>query len=142
FAALVEADAELGELVRQEGAGEADLDPAVADAVQHADLAGKLQRLVECGKHRAGDQLGLLRHHRGGGEKVGGIGAVAAVRMKVVLDLPDVGIAELVGEAAQMHGLAEILLTRFLLRSDARKEIQPKLHGTTLPALNASSLSA
>src|SRR5262245_27182819 len=35
-AAFVEAHAELRELMRQEGAGKADLEPSVADAVEHA----------------------------------------------------------------------------------------------------------
>ena len=132
-AALVEAHAELRELVRQEGAGEADLQPAVADAVEHADLAGHLQRLVEGGQHGAGDQPGLLRHHGCGGEKDQRIGAIAAVGMEVVLDLPDVRVAEFVGQAAQVHGFAEILLRRLLVRADAGKEVQSELHHATLP---------
>ena len=55
-AALVHRDAEAGELVRQEGARETDLHAAVGDRVDHADLAGELQRIVEHRQHRAGDE--------------------------------------------------------------------------------------
>ena len=49
-----------------------------------------------------------------------------------MLDLPDVGVAQFVGQAAQMHRLAEIPLRGFLLRADAREEVQAELHADLL----------
>jgi hypothetical protein len=45
-----------------------------------------------------------------------------------VLDLSDVSEAELVGQAAQMQGFAEIALRRLLVRADAREEVEAELH--------------
>jgi hypothetical protein len=39
-----------------------------------------------------------------------------------------VGVAELIGKAAQMHRLAEVLLSGLLIRADAGKEVQAELH--------------
>src|SRR5690606_13835206 len=56
IAALVGRDAEAAELVRQEGARKADLEPAAGDGVEHADLARELERIVEHRQHGAGDE--------------------------------------------------------------------------------------
>ena len=47
--------------------------------------------------------------------------------MEVVLDLADVGVAQFVGEAAEMHRLAEVAIGGLLVWTHARKEIQSEL---------------
>ena len=89
-AALVDATAEARELVRQERAREADIEPAAGDGVEHADLARELERMIEDRQHRAGDESGALRARRCGGEEDDRVGAVAAILVKVVLDGTDV----------------------------------------------------
>jgi len=49
-------DAEAAELMRQEGAGEADIETAARQRIDHADLTGELQRMVEDRQHGAGDK--------------------------------------------------------------------------------------
>ena len=127
-AALVHRDAEAGELVRQEGAGETDLDAAVGDRVDHADLAGELQRIVEHRQHRAGDEPDGPRDRGGGAEEDQRVGAVAAIRMEVVLHRPHAGIAELLGVLRELQRLIPILRGRFLIRADRREELDAKFH--------------
>src|SRR5580700_5870581 len=125
--ALVEAHAELSELVRQERAGETDLKPACADSVEHADLAGQFQRRVKRRQYCAGDEphlRGALRHR---GEEDQRIGAVTAVGLEVVLDLANMGVAKLVGQAREMNRLAEILRGGFLRRINAGEEVEAEL---------------
>jgi hypothetical protein len=49
-------DAEAAELVRQEGARKADVEPPAGNAVEHRDLAGELEGMIEHRQHRAGDE--------------------------------------------------------------------------------------
>jgi hypothetical protein len=128
--ALIEAHAELRELVRQERAGETDLKPAGADTVKHANLAGHLQWRIERREYRASDQPHLRRALRHRSEKDQRIGAVAAIGLKVVLDLADVGVAEFIGQAREMKCLAEILLGGLLRRIDAGEEVEAELHSS------------
>jgi hypothetical protein len=39
--------------VRQKGAGKPHIEPAPTDCIQHADLTGKLERMIEGGQYRA-----------------------------------------------------------------------------------------
>ena len=71
---LVEAHAEPLELVRQERACESDLESTARDRVEHADLTRELERVVEHGEHRAGDEPHRRRASRRGGEEDSGLG--------------------------------------------------------------------
>src|SRR2546422_7181913 len=53
--ALVHRDAERVELVGHERASEAGVEAAAADGVEHRELAGQLQRVIEDRQHGAGD---------------------------------------------------------------------------------------
>ena len=61
------------------------------DRVDHADLAGELERIVEHRQHRAGDEPDRARHRRGRAEEDQRVGAVAAIGMEIVLDRPHIG---------------------------------------------------
>ena len=108
-AAFIEPNAEAGELMGQEGAGEADIKAAVAQRVRHRDLAGELQWVVERRQHRPGDKPGMARALRGGGEEQEGVGAVAAVGVKVVLDRADMAVAILVAQVDQPQRLLPVV---------------------------------
>ena len=54
-AAFIERNAEPAEFMRKEGTRESDFQPAFADGVEHSDLAGKLQWMIESRQDRAGD---------------------------------------------------------------------------------------
>src|SRR5579859_7281028 len=100
-AAFIELYAEPRELMRQEGAREADVEAAVAQRVQHRQLAGELQRIVERWQHRAGDETCALGDLSGGSEEHDRVGTVAAVWMKVVLDCPYMAVAIAIAETDQ-----------------------------------------
>src|SRR5262245_38541712 len=55
-AALIHRYAETGELVRQKRPGKADFQATAGNGVDHADLAGKLEWIVEHRQHCTGDQ--------------------------------------------------------------------------------------
>ena len=131
-AAFVQPDAEARELVRQEGAREADLEPAAGDRVEHADLARELERVVEHGQHGASDQPRLAGALGGGGEKEHRIGAVAAIAMEIVLDDPHMAVAEPVAQPDQFEAFREILRAGLLPRPDIRKELHAEFHGRLL----------
>src|SRR5262245_1739908 len=54
--ALIHAHPEDVELLWDEGASEARVEPAVADVIEHRELGSELDRMVERGYHRAGNQ--------------------------------------------------------------------------------------
>ena len=99
---LVERNTEALIFVRQKGAGEAHLEPPAGDRIQHADLAGQLERVVEHRQHRPGHHARGPAALRGGGQEDDRVGAVAAVSVEVVLDRADVGVAVLVAQLAQL----------------------------------------
>src|SRR6185437_4200038 len=132
-------DAEAAELVRQEGAREADIEPPVADRVEHADLAGELQRVVEDGKHRAGDQPHAPCALRGGGQEQHGVGAVAAVIVEIMLDDAGMGEAESFGFLGDVERFGEIVARRFLLGLHVGKELDAEFH-RCLPLRSIDSL--
>ena len=84
------------ELFAQECPPEAAVQPPVRDRVEHPDLAGNLERMIEHGKHGAGQQPRFARALRGGGQEHVRVRAVAAVRLEIVLDRADLREAELV----------------------------------------------
>ena len=125
---LVGRTAEAAKLVRQEGAREANIEPAAGERVEHRDLAGQLQWVVEGRQHRAGDEPRLSRALRHRGEKHDRVGAVAAVVMKIMLDNADMAEAEPVGVLGEVERLLEIGFGRFLLGPDIGKELYAELH--------------
>src|SRR5215470_18327944 len=101
FEALAEArlrfigrDAEAAEFVRKKRARKSDVEPPARNAVEHRDFAGELERVVEYGQHRAGDEAHRPRALRYGGEENDWIGAVAAITGEIVLDSACVGKAQ------------------------------------------------
>ena len=51
----------MAELVWQEGASKADIEPSTADRIEHGELAGELQGMIKRGQHGTGDQPRALR---------------------------------------------------------------------------------
>jgi hypothetical protein len=58
--ALIHRDAEVTELVGQEGAGKAGVKPSTADRVEHGKLTGELQGVIERRQHGTSYQPCLL----------------------------------------------------------------------------------
>ena len=108
-AALVHAHAEHLELLRDEGAAEAHVEAAVAEVVEHRQLGGELDGVVEGGDDRARDRPDPRRAGGDGGQEHDGIRRVAAVVEEVVLDRLDRVEAELVGALGQAQALREVL---------------------------------
>src|SRR6185437_5386295 len=102
--------------------------PAVGDRVEHGDLAGELQRVVEDRQHRAGDQLRLLAALGCGRQEQQRIGRIAAIRVEIMLHGADMAPAVGIGELAESQAFVEILLARFLRRADIGKELHPEIH--------------
>ena len=114
--------------MQQERPREADIETATGDRIDHADFAGKFQRMVEHRQHRAGDQprpLGALRRRR---EKDERVRAVATVMMKIVFDGADVRIAQPIGRLAQVQALGEVVHGGLGVRADRREELNAELH--------------
>ena len=128
LAALVEAHPEPLELVRQEGACEADLESTARDRVEHADLARELQRVVEDGEHRAGDEPHRRRARRRGGQEDERVRRVPAVVVEVVLDGADVREPERLGLLGEPQRLVEVLARRRRLGPDGWEELNAELH--------------
>ena len=126
--AFIQADAELLELVRQEGARHAEIEPAAGDRVQHARLAGDLERVVEHRQHRAGDDARVLRPLAGGAQKHHRRRAVTAIVEKVVLDSAHMRVAVDVHQIAERQALRKILGAGLGVRADGRKELDAEFH--------------
>jgi hypothetical protein len=127
-AAFVHRDAEPDEFVGQKCAGKPDFDPTTGDRVDHADLAGKLQRMIEHRQHGAGHQPNGLRHRCCGRQEDQRIRAVSAIRVKIVLHSPHVGESKLLCVLRQLQRLTPVLLGRLLARANRRKELDAKFH--------------
>ena len=121
--ALVHGPVEALEFVGQEGPSEPAVQAAVGDRVQHADLAGYLQRVVEDRQHGAGEQPRLAGALGGRGEEDMGRRAVTAVGFEVMLNRADLGEAEFVAEAGQVQAFVPILLPRFFFGADVGEEL-------------------
>ena len=141
LAALIDADAEAGEFMRQEGARETRLHAALRDRIQHGDLAGELERVVEYRQHRAGDQARRLGALGRGGEENDRVGRIAAVRVEIMLDRADMAPAVAVAKIDQPQAFVEILRAAFLLRPDTGEELHPEIHGA-LPGGLIGSIDA
>ncbi len=125
---LVERNAEAAEFVRQEGAGEADIEPSARDCIQHADLAGELERMIENRHDGSGDEPRAPGARRGGGEEDDRVGRIAAVALEIMLDGADMGKAERVGFLGDGERFREIGARALLLGSDAGEELHSELH--------------
>ncbi len=122
-------DAEAAEFVRQKRAREADVEPAAADAVEHRDFAGELERVVENRQHGTGDEPCFRRAHRGGGKKDDRVGTVAAVVVKIMFDDAHVRVADAIGRFGDSQAVAEVVRRRFLFGLDVGEELNAELHG-------------
>src|SRR5437764_2546601 len=125
---LVRRTAEPAELVRQKGTREADIQPPAADRVEHRDLTGELQRVIERRQHRAGDEACMARPLRCRGEEHDRVGAVAAVMMEIMLDDADMAEAELVRLFGEVERFLEIGFARFLFGLHIGEELNAELH--------------
>src|SRR5215510_956489 len=84
--ALFHAHAEDVELLWDEGASKSCIEPAVADIIEHRQLASELDGMVKCGYHRAGDQPDASGAGRDGRQQDDWIRTMTAVIVEVVLD--------------------------------------------------------
>ncbi|HEY6992207.1 MAG TPA: hypothetical protein VH397_00715 [Xanthobacteraceae bacterium] len=125
---LVRRDAEAAELVRQEGARKADVEPPARDAVEHRDLARELEGMIEHRQHRAGDETQRRRALRDRGEKDDRVRAVAAVAREVVLDGARVGEAELLRFLRDRKRLRVIVGGALVGVIDGGKKLHTELH--------------
>ena len=116
------------EFVRQEGAGKTDVEAALRDAVEHGDLAGKLQRIVERRHHGAGDETHFFRALRRRGEKQQRVRAIAAVTPKIVLHRAGVAVAQRLGLLGDRQAFLEIGCRALVFGRDAGKELNAELH--------------
>jgi hypothetical protein len=107
-AAFVERHTEASELVRQKRARETDFEPSLADPIEHADLACKLQRMIEGGKNRAGNQLQPPATLSGGAQEHDWIRRVPTIPVKVVFNDTDMMKAHFVGLADDAKTFIEI----------------------------------
>ena len=122
---LVWQDAEAAEFVRQKSAGEADIETAAADRIEHRDLAGKLQRVIECRQDSAGDKPRPARALRRRGEKHDRVRTAAAVMVEVVLDDADMAETQPVGLLRQVERFPEIDFGRSLSGRTSGKNCTP-----------------
>lgn len=83
------------------GPPEATIQTAVGYGLQHADLAGYLQRVVENRQHCSGKEPGVGGALGGGGEEDVGRRTVTAVRFEVMLHGADSGLAKFVARIDQ-----------------------------------------
>jgi len=118
--------------VRQERACQTDVEAAAGDRVEHRDLAGELERMIEHRQQGAGHQPHVLRALRQRRQEDDRIGRVAAVRLEVVLDGACVGEAERVGFLRQRERFGEIVLGALLPGPDAGKKLHAELHRSGL----------
>ena len=92
----------------------APLDPAVGDQVERGDALGDAGRVVVAGRHQddAVAEPDLLGALRAGGEEHLRRGGVRILLQEVVLDLPDVVEAQLVGQLDLVERVLEQLVLR------------------------------
>ena len=93
-------DAEAAELRLRARLAGAELDAAAGDQVERRDALGDARRVVEAGRdlHDAVAEPDVLGPLAGGGQEHLGRARVRVLLEEVVLDLPDVVDADLVGE--------------------------------------------
>lgn len=114
--------------MRQECSRKADVQPAAADGIDHADFARELERVVEDRQQRAHHKTRAFRALRGSGKKDQGIRAVATVLVEVVLDDTHMGEAEVVGAVDHPQRLGEIAVARDLLGGYIGEKLNAEFH--------------
>ena len=121
-------NAEAPEFVRQEGAGEADVEAAAGNGVEHGDLAGKLERIVERRHDRAGDEPHFFGARCRCRQKHDRVGAIAAIALEIMLDRTRMRIAERLGLFGDGEALGKILRGALVARPEIGKELNAELH--------------
>ena len=121
---------EAPEFVRQEGAREADVEAAARNGVEHGDLAGELDRVVEGRHDRAGDEPHVLGARRRRRQEHDRIGAIAAITLEIMLDRTRVGIAERLGLLGDSEAFGKILRGALVARPEIGKELYAELHAS------------
>jgi hypothetical protein len=125
---LIRRAAEAAEFVRQKSPREPDIEAPAADRVQHTNLAGELERVIEYRRDRAGHQTSATRALRGRGEKEHWVRAIAAIVMEIMLDDANVGEPEFFRLLCEEERFVEIFAARFLLGLDVGKKLHAKFH--------------
>src|SRR5262249_44342751 len=86
----------------------------------------------------AGDESHRVRALRRRSKKHCRIRAVSPIRLEVVFDGTDMGIAIAFAQLDQVEGFTKILLARLHLRTHVREKIKSKLHTSLLPLPTAT----
>src|SRR5207247_1769035 len=111
-----------------EGARESDVETAARNAVEHADLAGELEGIVEHRQHRAGYKTHGLGALRSGAQENDRVGAVTAVAVEIMLDRARVAITQLVRFFRNHERLGVVVDGALVGMVDRRKELHTELH--------------
>jgi hypothetical protein len=114
--------------LRDKRTAEAHVEAAVADVVQHRQLRGELDGVVERRNDGAGDRTDSLGASCDGRQEHDRIRRVAAVVEEIVLDGLDGVESELVGALREAQALGEILRRRIVARPERREEVEAELH--------------
>src|SRR5262249_5834088 len=122
-------DAEAAEFVRQKRARKSDVEPSARNAVEHRNFAGELERVVEPGQPRAGDEPHRLGARRRGGEENDRIGAIAAVTGEVMLDRARVRKAQWFRFLRDRKRLGVVIGGALVGVIDGGKKLHAELHG-------------
>ena len=127
-ATFVERHAEPAEFMRQKSTGETHFQATLADAVEHSDLPGKLQGMIESRQNGTSNQLypaAALRCRR---EECDRVWRVATVPLKIMLNDTNMMKSERICLGNKAKTLVEIDVRSFLLRSDIREKINAYFH--------------
>ena len=114
--------------MRQKRARKTDFEPAFADRVEHADLARKLQRVIEGRQTRAGYQLYPPAPLSSRAKENDRIGRITAVPVKVMFNDADVMKSELIGLGDHAQAFIEVDVRRPLLRRYIGEKIDSSFH--------------
>ena len=116
--------------MRQEGAREADVEAAMRNGVEHGDLAGELDRVVEGRHDRAGDEPHVFGARRRRRQKHDRIGAIAAIALEIMLDRARVGVAERLGLLGDGEAFGKIIRGALVAWPEIGKKLYAELHAT------------
>ncbi len=115
-----------------ERAADAHVEPPVAEIVQHRQLAGQLDRVVEGRDDGAGDEPDPPRARGDRAQQHDGVRGGAAVVVEVVLDGLDRAEAERIGALGQAQHLVEVLRGRGVGGAKRGKEVEAEVHALAL----------
>src|SRR5262249_7545887 len=91
---LIGRNAKPAKLRQQEGARKSDIQPSAGNGIEHRDLAGELERMIEYREHRTGNEAHAARALRNRSEEHDRIRRVAAVAREIMLDCTRMGKAQ------------------------------------------------